>query len=131
MDAQTLTEIATHVTKGELRSARETLAMRLARGKTQSAKDVLAANTNLTSRQVDDIVGGVQEDVSRLIQRYQNEAAEVVEAASTYIQAVLWGVFLASALGLAISLLGGCVGTESTRTIEVERRRKLGGTTSL
>jgi len=213
MDAQTLTEIATHVSMGELRSARETLAsktnlssdevreiidniasefeeklgtdknatgivgdvtnalkrqasdfvasldeeggvdvsrrdiekamsqltpatiqkvaLRLAQGKTQGAKDVLVANTNLTGRQVDDIVGGVQEDVSRTIKRYQNDAAAALEVASNYTQAVLWGVFLSSASGLAISLLGGCVGTESTRTIEIERRNKFGGTKAL
>lgn len=106
------------------------VALRVAQGKTQSAKDALTANTNLTSRQVNEIVGGVEEDVSRTIQRYQNQAAEAVEAASTYTQAVLWTVFLASAMGLAISLLGGCLGTESTRTIEVERRRKLATTTA-
>lgn len=106
------------------------VAMRLAQGKTQSAKDVLTANTDLTSRQVDDIVGGVQEDVSRTVDRYKKEAGQAVEAASTYTQAVLWSVFLASAMGLAVSLLGGCVGTESTRTIEVERRRKYVAPTS-
>lgn len=99
------------------------VALRLAQGRTQSAKDVLVANTNLTSRQVNDIVGGVQEDVSRTIQRYQNQAAQAVETASAYTQAVLWSVFLASAMGLAISLLGGYVGTEATRTIEVQRRQ--------
>lgn len=123
----------TDVSSDDIRSAMSQLtpatmqkvAMRLAQGKTQSAKDVLTANTNLTSRQVNDVVGGVEEDVSRTIQRYQNEASQAVEVASTYTQAVLWSVFLASAMGMAISLLGGSVGTESTRTIEVKRRRKL------
>ncbi len=210
MDAQTMQQIATHVTRGELRSARETfaaqtslsaedvrelidniseefeeqlgsdtnptesvgdvtnalqreasdyvasltseggvdvsrrdietamsqltpatmqkIAMRLAQGKTQSAKDVLTANTNLTSRQVNDIVGGVQEDVSRTIDRYQNEASQAVQTATDYVQAVLWSVFIASAMGLAVSLLGGWVGTESSRTIEVQRRHGLGAT---
>ena len=127
------TEGGVDVTSGDVKTAMAQLtpatmqkvALRLAQGKTQSAKDVLAANTNLTSRQVSDIVDGVQEDVSRTLQRYQNEASQAVEAASTYTQAVLWSVFLASAMGLAISLLGGFLGTESTRTIEMQRRQQL------
>lgn len=101
------------------------VATRLAQGNTRGAKDVLTANTTLTGRQVDDIVQGVDEDVSRTIQRYQDKASAVVEKVSTYTQAVLWTVFIASALGLAISLLGGWLGTESTRFIEVERRKQL------
>lgn len=101
------------------------VALRMAQGKTQSASDVLSANTNLTSRQVNAIIDGVQEDVSGTIERYQDEASEAVETASAYAQAVLWSVFLASAMGLAISLLGGAVGTVSTRTFEVNRRQKV------
>lgn len=101
------------------------VAMRLAEGKTQSAKDVLAANTNLTNRQINDIVDGVKEDVSSTIQQFKDEAFQAAEAASTYTQAVLWSVFSASAMGLAISLLGGYVGTESTRTIEEQRRQQI------
>ncbi|MFG0262796.1 MAG: hypothetical protein ACF788_10440, partial [Novipirellula sp. JB048] len=44
------------------------VATRLIQGNTQGAKDVLTANTTLTSRQVNDIVEGVDEDVSRTIQ---------------------------------------------------------------
>lgn len=98
------------------------VAMRLAQGKTQSAKDVLTANTNLTNNQVNEIVDGVEKDVNSKIDSYQKEASEALEAASSYTQAVLWSMFSASAMGLAVCLLGGWVGTESTRTIEVRRR---------
>lgn len=130
--SQAATEGRGSVEADEVRAAIDTIdsqtmqkvAFRLVQGKTQSAKDVLAANTNLTNRQVNEIVDGVEEDVSSTIQQFQDEASEAAEAASTYVQAVLWSVFSASAMGLAISLLGGYVGTESTRTIEVQRRRQ-------
>lgn len=122
-----------NVTQSDIKTAMsqltpETLrkvAFRLAQGKTQGAKDVLTANTTLTTREVNEIVQGVDEDVSRTIQRYQNRATEAVEKASAYTQAVLWTVFVANALGLAVALLGGWLGTESTRHIEIEHRKKL------
>lgn len=63
--------------------------------------------------------------MSGTIERYQDEASEAVETALAYEQAVLWSVFLASAMGLAISLSGGAVGTVLTRTFEVNRRQKV------
>ncbi|MFG0335643.1 MAG: hypothetical protein ACF8TS_19970, partial [Maioricimonas sp. JB049] len=103
----------------------QTVSMRLMSGDTQAAKDTLTANTNLTSRQINDIVEGVNADVSRTVQRYQEEAAQAVEAASTYTQAVLWSVFLASAMGLAVSLLGGWLGADSSRRLYVETHHKV------
>jgi len=73
IDTQTMTAIATHVTQGELRSARE----------------ALAEGTNLLSEEVREIIDSLSSEFEEQI------------------------------------------GTESTRTIEVERRRKLGGTTKL
>lgn len=98
----------------------QNVAMALLRGKTQNAKDILTSNTSLTAGEINDVVDGVREDVSKRIERYQTQVSQAVEAASTYAQAVLWTAFAASAMGLAISLLGGYLGTETTRRLEVE-----------
>jgi len=100
----------------------QTVAYRLAQGNVQGAKDSLTANTNLSNAQVNDIVDGVNDDVSRTVGKYQQEAEEAVETASSYAQAVTWSVFAATAMGLAISLLGGWLGTEGSRRVQVEVR---------
>lgn len=100
----------------------KTVAYRLVSGDVQGAKDNLTANTNLSSRQINDIVDGVNEDVSRTVDKYQREAAEVADAAADYAAGVLWAAFAASALGLAVSILGGWLGTETTRQLQVEVR---------
>lgn len=100
----------------------KTVAYRLVSGDVQGAKNNLTANTNLSSRQINDIVDGVNEDVSRTVDKYQREAAEVADAAADYAAGVLWAAFAASALGLAVSILGGWLGTETTRQLQVEVR---------
>jgi len=105
------------------RETMQTVSMRLINGDAQGAKDALAANTSLSTRQINDIVDGVSEDVSRTIDRYQKQANEVIEAGTTYTQGVLWTIFVAGAMSLAVSLLGGWMGTESSRRLELEVRR--------
>ena len=100
----------------------QTVGMRLAQGNVQGAKDHLTNHTSLSRAQINDIVEGVNADVSRTIERYQEDAMEAVEAASTYTQAVLWTVFVASAMSLAVSLLGGMMGAETSRTLYLEER---------
>lgn len=120
------------VSKGDVREAlREmdrqtmtTVATRLIQGDASGAKDALAANTNLSTRQINDIVNGVNDDVSRTVKKYREQAEQAVEAASTYAQATLWTVFVAAAMGLGVSLLGGWLGAESSRQIEIEVRRQ-------
>ncbi|QDT00724.1 DUF1002 domain-containing protein [Adhaeretor mobilis] len=96
------------------------VSIRLFNGNLQSAKDVLVNNTNLTTRQVNDIVDGVNADVSRKIEEYQTQVSEAAEAASTYAQSILWIEFIAGALGLAVSILGGWLGAETSRTLYAE-----------
>lgn len=103
----------------------QTVAMRLVRGDVQAAKDSLTANTNLSNRQVNDIVDGVYQDVSRTVDRYQTQANEAAAAATDYAQGVLWTVFTASAIGLAISILGGWAGTEGSRRVHFEVRERV------
>lgn len=100
------------------------VSMQLIAGDVQGAKDVMATNTNLSTRQINDIVSGVNDDVSRTVQRYQEQAAEAVEAASTYAQGVLWTAFVAAAMGLAVSILGGYLGAEATERHHADRRRR-------
>ena len=101
----------------------QTVAMRLVNGDVQGAKDALTSNTSLTRRQINDVVDGVNDDVSRTVARYRQSAEEAAEAASTYAQAVLWSMFVASAAGLAVSMLGGWLGAETSRRLEIEVHR--------
>ena len=102
-----------------------TVSMRLINGDIRGAKDALASKTDLSNRQINEVVDGVNEDVSRTIKRYQTEAAEAVETATSYATAVLWTIFVASAMALAVSLIGGWLGAESSRRLEVEVRREV------
>ena len=101
----------------------ETISVRLVRGDVQGAKDTLTANTNLSRAEVNSVIDGVNQDVSSQVDEFQETANEAAEAATTYAQAVLWTVFLSGAMGLAVSLIGGWLGTESTRkmVLEIER----------
>lgn len=98
----------------------EAISVRLVQGDTQGAKDYLAANTNLTRAQINDVIDGVNRDVSSQVEQFQETANEMAEQATTYAQAVLWTVFLSGAMGLAVSLVGGWFGSESTRRLVLE-----------
>ena len=102
-----------------------TVSMRLINGDVRGAKDALASKTDLTNRQINEVVDGVNEDASRTIKRYQNEISEAAETATSYATAVLWTIFVASAMALAVSLIGGWMGAESSRRLEVELRREV------
>ncbi len=103
--------------------------MSLANGDVQRAKDDLTNNTSLKGKQINDIVDGVNADVSRTVEQYRAEAAQAVETASTYAQAVLWTVFVAAAMSLVVSILGGMMGAETSRTLYLEERTALDGVT--
>jgi len=83
----------------------------------EGAKNILAANTTLTEAQINEVVEGVNKDVSEQVEAYQKQVSQAVEAASDYTEAVLWTVFVASAIGLAVSVLGGHLGAETTRRL--------------
>ena len=110
------------------RQTMQTVSMRLINGDIRGAKDALAANTSLSTRQINDVVDGVYDDVARTIDKYQAKADAAMESATSYAQAVLWTIFVAAAMGLGVSLLGGWLGAESSRRLELEVRRDLART---
>ncbi len=103
----------------------QSTAMQLLQGDTEGAKDILVANTNLTDAQIDDLVVGVNQEVESTIAKYQDELNAATEAVATYTQAVLWSVFAASAIGLALSILGGSVGAATSKRLYTERRQMI------
>lgn len=119
------------VTQAEVSSAlrdldADTLAavsVRLLQGDAERAKDLLALRTSLSEREVQDIVDGVEADISQTIAAYREQAEETLEAAVDYTQAVIWTAFGTMAMALAVSIFGGWMGTEATRQIEVARVR--------
>ena len=106
------------------------VAMQLVSGKTKQAKQTLLDNTDLTKREINELVEGVYGDFQDRIDEYRETAAaymdelnEIAEAASTYAQQVLWVVFASTAIGLAVSILGGWLGADTTRRLYFEVRK--------
>ena len=97
----------------------QTIGTRLVQGDTQGAKNALAANTNLTDAQVNDLIDGVQADVQGTIDSVQATANDYVEKAATYTQAVLWSAFIVALLGLGACILGGLIGAQTARRVRV------------
>jgi len=92
----------------------------------EAAKDTLAAQTNLTQQQVDQLSTSIATKVDQRVNKYKEEIAKAVETASDYAQAVLWTAFVASALGLIASILGamwGCREAVRIHTVAVDRHR--------
>lgn len=76
----------------------------------EAAKDILAARTDLSEEQVDQLSKSVSTKVEQRVNEYKKEIAKAVETASDYAQAVLWTAFVAAALGLIASILGAMWG---------------------
>ncbi len=93
------------------------IGMHLIEGRVEPAKNVLVTNTNLTTTQVNEVVDSVYEDVKPKIEEYKTQLNQTMEAASNYSQAVLWSVFVSSALALCVSILGGRMGAEEMERI--------------
>ena len=87
----------------------------LVRGDAQAARNVLAADTNLSGEEVDAVVDGLSDAVQQRVQEVKQQASAAVETASNYAQALMWTEFLASALGLALAAGGGAVGANRLR----------------
>ncbi|MEM8758036.1 MAG: hypothetical protein AAGF47_09675 [Planctomycetota bacterium] len=97
--------------------------LRLIQGETQAAKDVLTANTPLSDAQVNEIITSVERDLETELDEWQQAATDAAEIASDYVVAATWSAFGVAALSLIISILGGWLGTESTRQIEIRHAR--------
>ena len=92
----------------------------------EAAKDTLAANTNLSGQQVDQLSESISNEVEQRVKDYKEEISKAVETTSDYAQAVLWTAFVAAALGLISSILGamwGCREAVRLHTVAVARYR--------
>ena len=88
----------------------QSAAIAFIQGDTDTARNILAVNTNLSEAQINGLVDGVGEEVNQQIETYKQEISEAAETATDYAQAVLWTVFISAALGLAVSIAGGLIG---------------------
>lgn len=85
----------------------------LVRGDAEQAKRILAASTTLSRAEVNQIVDGLGTEA----QRYQREAKDAADKAAGYSSAVLWAVFVSSAIGLVLAIIGGWMGAKSVARI--------------
>jgi hypothetical protein len=77
--------------------------VQLVRGNPEPAKAILAANTTLNQAEVEQLIKGLSQEVSRYMQALQAQAKK----AADYSAAVLWAVFISSSLGLIMAITGG------------------------
>ncbi|MFO7685938.1 MAG: hypothetical protein R6V60_07585 [Desulfobacterales bacterium] len=102
----------------------KTVSLHLITGDVQAAKNALAANTALSSADIDTIVDKSKADVKEMADEFQKKAEEVVEAASSYVQAALWATFVCALLALAVSIAGGWIGAASVHRENVLHKRR-------
>lgn len=95
----------------------QSAALQLMQRDIEGAKNVLIANTNLSDTQINSIVEGVNRQIAQTINQYENELRTATEAMAVYSQAVMWAVFSASAIGLALSILGGSLGAATSKRL--------------
>ncbi len=103
----------------------KTVSLHLITGDVQAAKNALAANTTLSSSDIDTIVDKSKADVQQMVDEFQKKAEEVVESASSYAQAALWATFVSALLALAVSIVGGWIGAAGVQreTVAINNRR--------
>lgn len=100
----------------------QSIALELFRGDTEAAKNLLTVNTNLSEAEVNDIVDGIANEIQQPIQQLQTEVNQVVEAVSSYAQAVFWTLFVSSAIALLMAILGGWVGADTVKRLGMVER---------
>ncbi|HZA28952.1 MAG TPA: hypothetical protein VE735_05050 [Gammaproteobacteria bacterium] len=93
------------------------IVVQLVRGNPESAKAILAANTTLTKAEVEQLIEGLSQEVSRDKQVLQAQAKKTAD----YSAAVLWAVFISSSVGLIMAIIGGRLGAQAG--IRIYRRR--------
>jgi hypothetical protein len=93
------------------------IVVQLVRGDPESAKTTLAANTTLNQAEVERLIKGLSQEVSRYMQALQAQAKK----AADYSAAVLWAVFISSSVGLIMAIIGGRLGAQAG--IRIYRRR--------
>ena len=95
------------------------IVVQLVRGNLESAKTILAANTTLTKAEVEQLIEGLSQEVSRDKQALQAQAKK----AADYSAAVLWTVFISSSVGLIMAIIGGRLGAQAG--VRIYRRRSV------
>jgi hypothetical protein len=106
-------------------SSLQEAAIELVQGNNDAAKIIIAANTNLSQAQVDDIVDGVAAKAKQNIERFKAEAAKKVETVTSYTETLLWVIFVANTLGLVLAVIGGWVGIHHVHHFYVLHRRRI------
>jgi len=95
------------------------IVVQLVRGNPESAKTILAANTTLNQAEVEQLIKGLSQEVSRYMQALQAQAKKTAD----YSAAVLWTVFISSSVGLIMAIIGGWLGAQAG--IRIYRRRSV------
>ena len=95
------------------------IVVQLVRGNLESAKTILAANTTLTKAEVEQLIEGLSQEVSRDKQALQAQAKKTAD----YSAAVLWAVFISSSVGLIMAIIGGRLGAQAG--VRIYRRRSV------
>ena len=85
------------------------IVVQLVRGNPESAKTILAANTTLNKAEVEQLINGLSQEVSRYMQALQIQAKKTAD----YSAAVLWAVFISSSVGLIMAIIGGRLGAQA------------------
>lgn len=102
----------------------KTVSLHLITGDVQATKNALAANTALSPTDIDTIVDKSKADIQEMADEFKKRAEEIVEAASSYAQAVLWATFVCAVLALAVSIAGGWFGAASVLRETVLHKRR-------
>jgi hypothetical protein len=94
------------------------LSASLARGDTDSARQTLADNTELSEEKIRQVVEGMSASIQRQIGQVTEEAGEVAEQAGDYTSTALWVMVLASLFGLGAGAWGGAIGARQVAEMQ-------------
>ena len=80
----------------------------LVQGDVKQAKELIASNTELDEKQVDEIINSVKDKAKRLGNEFEQKANE----ARKYASALIWLVFFSYVIALIASVVGARFGTK-------------------
>ncbi|MEO0532141.1 MAG: hypothetical protein AAF266_16465 [Planctomycetota bacterium] len=100
----------------------QTAATALAQGRTDDARDLLVEETDLKGAEVEEIIDGVTGAYKNRINRLAEYTEEASEKLSTYAMQLSWAAFATTAFGLAVSVVGGLCGADTSRRLYYEVR---------
>lgn len=106
------------------REVLQSVAIQLMQRDIEGAKNLLVVNTNFNDTQINNIVEGANRQIAQTINQYENELDTATKAMADYSQAVMWAVFSASAIGLALSILGGSLGATTSKRLYITQNHQ-------